>query len=201
MLINSSFSFSRNNTTSFKSKIEPNIYLKNIINQAINDVRECNDSSYGRNLVVAINTIKNDKKNDTVEFSLKSKTGEKYHKPAATDVFVNGQKVMDNYIDPYLGTEEDALDTDFGKKAIIAFAEQNTGRIISEYDLTNKELEIIKPLVQKIQSLNPSNKRITEQITDLSDKINDKLCKNMIKELKSIKQEIFNAELGSQNTK
>ena len=135
---------------------------------------------------------KNKAKKDVIEFSLKEGTGQKYYTPAATVIFVNKHKVMDGYVDEFLALEEDALDGDFGKKAIVEFYECVNRKPFHKKELTKQELNLIEPDILKIQKLSPENPEILNKIKDKTDVIKNKLCKNIIKELKMVKKQIFN---------
>ena len=184
--------FNKNNPINFKSKIVPNKFLKEMIDSAIYDVNSTGEPYYGRELLVPLKSFLNDGQKDVIEFSLKEGTGQKYYTPAATDIFVNKHKVMDGYVDEFLALEEDALDGDFGKKAIVEFYECVNRKPFHKKELTKQELNLIEPDILKIQKLSPENPEILNKIKDQTDVIKNKLCKNIIKELKMVKKQIFN---------
>ena len=204
MVINPvSKNLSENHPINFKSRIVPTEHVKNIIDNAALNVLQAENANYGSGVIIALNSILNDGKNDTVKIDAHEKTGFGYNTPLGTDVFVNGKLVMDNYVDNLLKDEyeidkeiysdidEFAFNKECAEDALLRFTEDRTNEKIDGTILSKHELEKINPFIKNIQSIDPKSPTIVSGIKDNLHKINQTLFENSINELQCIKEKIF----------
>ncbi len=195
--------FNNNNPINFKSRIVPTEHLKNIIDNAAVNVMAAETADYGRGVIIALNSLLNDGKNDTIQFASHKETGLGYNTPLGTDVFVNGNIVMDNYVDDLFKEEyeidkeidscfdEIAFNKECAEVALLRFTEDRTNEKIDWNCLSEQELEKIKPFIKDIQSIDPKSHTIVSKIKDNLKKIDKTLFENSLNELQRIKENIF----------
>lgn len=197
--------FNNQHSIKFESRIIPTQSLKNTISHTIKNATIYDEEAgYCRSLIKALNAILNDSKDDVIQFEKTENTGILYKSPTGTDIFVNKEKVASNYITEELQCEfeleqyyktpinEALKDENFMERSIIDFAEERFQKKFYSEELTEQELDLINPMITKMQNLNSRDTLIHNKMLGMAFRIQKKLYENALIQLEKIQNKIFN---------